>query len=77
MNFYPRGLAAPVVFFVACKGPVAAQIFPSKPIRPVVPYGLGACTDTMGRVVVVKAGRKVREALPEDLKYNAALMELY
>jgi branched-chain amino acid transport system ATP-binding protein len=29
------------------------------------------------RVVVMKAGRMVREALPEDLKDNAALMELY
>lgn len=29
------------------------------------------------RVVVMKAGRMVREALPEDLKENAALMELY
>ena len=29
------------------------------------------------RVVVMKAGRMVREALPEELKENAALMELY
>ena len=29
------------------------------------------------RVVVMKAGRMVREALPEELKDNAALMELY
>ncbi len=29
------------------------------------------------RVVVMKAGKMVREALPEDLKDNAALMELY
>ncbi len=29
------------------------------------------------RVVVMKAGRMVKEALPEELKDNAALMELY
>lgn len=29
------------------------------------------------RVVVMKAGRMVREALPEELRDNAALMELY
>jgi branched-chain amino acid transport system ATP-binding protein len=29
------------------------------------------------RVVVMKAGRIVREALPDELKDNAALMELY
>ena len=29
------------------------------------------------RVVVMKAGKMVREALPEELKDNAALMELY
>ena len=29
------------------------------------------------RVVVMKAGRMVREALPSELADNAALMELY
>ncbi len=45
-----RSIAALVAAFFACAGPVAAQTFPSKPIRLVVPYGPGASTDTMGRM---------------------------
>ncbi len=46
-----RLLAAGVVGSVACVFPVAAQTYPSKPIRTIVPYGPGGISDRLARQV--------------------------
>ena len=46
-------LALPVVAL-----PVAAQDFPSKPIRIIAPFGPGTATDTVARVIANEMGKR-------------------
>src|SRR6186997_1797664 len=46
-----RALAIAVLFFGAIVSPAAAQTWPSKPIKLVVPWPAGGSADLVGRVV--------------------------
>ena len=46
-----------VSLLVALPGLAAAQAYPSKPIRLVIPFGPGSATDMIGRYVTERAGR--------------------
>ena len=51
-----------VVAVLAAPAPIAAQAFPSKPIRIIIPFPPGAATDITGRYV----GQKLDEALGQQ-----------
>jgi tripartite-type tricarboxylate transporter receptor subunit TctC len=48
---------------VACMTPVAAQTYPVKPVRMVVPFPAGGPTDIVGRTI----GQKLNEALGQSI----------
>ena len=58
-----RAALALLLLHLACTSAALAQGFPSRPIRLVVPYGPGASTDTMARLV----GQKVSEDLKQPV----------
>ncbi len=60
---FARAALALVVLHLACATAAFAQSFPLRPIRLVVPYGPGASTDTMARLV----GQKVSEDLKQPV----------
>ena len=74
MSLCARSTAALVAAFFAYAGPVAAQTFPSKPIRLVVPYGPGASTDTMGRMVAQKVSEDLKQPVIVENRAGASGM---
>ena len=50
MKFMFWLFAASIMFNLAA-GPAAAQSYPGKPIRMIVPFPAGGGSDTMGRIV--------------------------
>jgi tripartite-type tricarboxylate transporter receptor subunit TctC len=50
---------------------VAAQAYPSKPIRIVVPFGPGSATDTISRMLAEKAGRALGTTMVVDNRPGA------
>ena len=56
-SHFSRAALALLLIELACTIPALAQGFPARPIRLVVPYGAGASTDTMARLL----GQKVSE----------------
>jgi tripartite-type tricarboxylate transporter receptor subunit TctC len=43
----------------ACAGPAAADTYPSRPIRLVMPFGPGSASDTIARIVAEKLGAQL------------------
>ena len=56
---------------VALALPVAAQDFPSKPIRIIAPFGPGTATDTVARVVAAEMGRLTGQSVVIENKPGA------
>jgi len=59
-------LALPVVAL-----PVAAQEFPSKPIRIIAPFGPGTATDTVARVIANEMGKLTGQSVVVENKPGA------
>jgi tripartite-type tricarboxylate transporter receptor subunit TctC len=55
----------------AATGPLAAQTYPSKPIRLIVPFPPGAYTDTVARVIADKLGQRVGQPVVVENRAGA------
>jgi tripartite-type tricarboxylate transporter receptor subunit TctC len=66
--FLPALCAAALV---ACAGAAAAQAWPAKPIRLVVPYAAGGPADVIARLVAKKAGDTLGQTIVVDNKGGA------
>ena len=64
-----RGLLAAMA--AAWVSPVAAQEFPSKPIRVIAPFGPGTATDTVARVIVNELGKLTGQSVVVENKPGA------
>lgn len=62
-------LAAAVLAFV---GPAAAQDYPARPVRLVVPYGAGGASDVMARFLAQKLGELLGQPLVVENQAGAA-----
>ncbi len=62
-SHFSRAALALLFIQLTCTIPALAQGFPARPIRLIVPYGPGASTDTMARLV----GQKVSEDLKQPV----------
>ena len=51
--------------------PVAAQDFPSKPIRVIAPFGPGTATDTVARVIAAEMGKLTGQSVVVENKPGA------
>jgi tripartite-type tricarboxylate transporter receptor subunit TctC len=73
MNSKRLGAAAAVAaaLFTAAAAPLAAQDFPSRPIRVVVPYGPGTSTDLQARFVAQELGKLVDQPVFVENKPGA------
>jgi len=69
---FPKFLAAlaALVFAFACAG-AAAQAYPSKPVRLVVPFPAGGATDVLARAISLYAAEKLGQQIVIDNKPGA------
>jgi tripartite-type tricarboxylate transporter receptor subunit TctC len=56
---------------MAMAGPVAAQDFPSRPVKMVVPFGAGTTTDIVGRVFAESMARSLGQAVVVENRAGA------
>lgn len=70
MSRFFRLLAAAVSFTLVAAG-AAAQTWPSKPIRLIVPFPAGGATDVLARVVAQSAADRLQQAIVIDNKPGA------
>jgi tripartite-type tricarboxylate transporter receptor subunit TctC len=62
-----RVVPALVALLLVVPGPVAAQAYPSKPLRIIIPFPPGAATDLTGRYLAQKLGEAFgQQAVPEN-----------
>src|SRR5690349_8301795 len=54
--------------------PASAQMYPSKPIRLVVPYGAGGPSDILARIIADEMGKSLGQPLVVDNKPGAGSM---
>ncbi|MEY4344823.1 MAG: hypothetical protein RL032_655 [Pseudomonadota bacterium] len=66
-----RAVALSASAFVLLSAPVAAQTFPSKPIRIVVPFGAGGVADLTARTVAQKMSESLGQSVIIDNKPGA------
>ncbi len=71
---HSRGTIAGLIalFLVLAAAPVAAQVFPSKPIRLIVPYGPGGSSDILSRILGQRLGETWGQPVVIDNKPGAA-----
>lgn len=58
----------------AAVGPVAAQPYPSRPIRAIVPFGAGGATDVLVRIVASRLGEALGQQVAVDNRTGAGGM---
>ena len=65
---FPFPLAAAVLVGTLAAGGAAAQAYPTKPIRLIVPFGAGGGSDYVGRLVGVKLTEQTGQTVVVDRK---------
>lgn len=60
-----------VLGLAAASTAVAAQDYPNKPIRLIVPFGTGGATDTSGRTVAESLARRLGERIVVENRAGA------
>jgi tripartite-type tricarboxylate transporter receptor subunit TctC len=64
----PKVLVAALALFGLTAGPLAAQDYPARPVRLVVPFAAGAGTDLLGRIVARELTKQLgQQFFVEDL----------
>lgn len=66
-----RVIALAAALLAVCLGGAAAQDFPAKPIRIIVPFGPGTATDTVARVVAAEMGKASGQSVVIENKPGA------
>jgi putative tricarboxylic transport membrane protein len=78
VNFTPtaflatRSLAAGLAFCVLSQNAGAADAFPSRPIRMIIPSGAGGITDILGRVIAPRLGDSLGQQVVVDNRPGAS-----
>ena len=71
MSTYRRVVAVVIAVLLAAPGLVAAQSYPSKPLRIIVPFPPGAATDITGRFIAQKLGEALGQQAIVDNRPGA------
>lgn len=67
MSTRARVLAAVIGVLIAAPGLAAAQAYPSRPLRIIIPFPPGAATDITGRYIAQKLGEALgQQAIPDN-----------
>ena len=67
-----HGFAALALAFAALAGTAAAQDYPTRPIRLIVPYGAGGASDVMARFLAQKLGESLGQTVVVENQAGAA-----
>lgn len=71
MNISTRVVTAFIAVLVAAPGLVAAQVYPSKQLRIIIPFPPGAATDITGRYIAQKLGEALGQQAIADNRPGA------